>query len=37
MQQNGAVQGPIRKTREARDEPGHAHFLTYSCHDRFGL
>ena len=27
----------IRKTREAWDEPGHAHFLTYSCYRRLPL
>ncbi len=26
-----------RKTRRAWDEPGHAHFLTYSCHKRAAL
>ena len=28
---------PIRKTRQAWNEPGHAHFLTYSCHRRLPL
>lgn len=27
----------FRKTRKAWDEPGHAHFLTYSCHHRLPL
>lgn len=27
----------IRKTRKTWDEPGHAHFLTYSCHRRLPL
>lgn len=27
----------IRKTRKAWDEPGHAHFLTYSCYRRLPL
>lgn len=26
-----------RKTRRAWDEPGHAHFLTYSCYQRLPL
>ena len=26
-----------RKTRRSYDEPGHAHFLTYSCHQRLPL
>ncbi len=26
-----------RKTRKAWDEPGHAHFLTYSCYQRWAL
>ena len=26
-----------RKTRPSRDEPGHAHFLTYSCYRRLPL
>jgi len=28
---------PIRKTRKSWDEAGHAHFLTYSCHQRLPL
>jgi putative transposase len=28
---------PIRKTRRSWDEPGHAHFVTYSCHQRLPL
>lgn len=28
---------PIRKTRRAWNEPGHAHFLTYSCFRRLPL
>lgn len=27
----------IRKTRESWNEPGHAHYLTYSCHRRLPL
>lgn len=28
---------PIRKTRRVWDEPGHAHFVTYSCFQRLPL
>lgn len=28
---------PIRKTREVWNEPGHAHFVTYSCYRRLPL
>ncbi|TWT39888.1 Transposase IS200 like protein [Phycisphaerae bacterium RAS1] len=31
------MESGIRKTRKARDEPGHAHFLTYSCYRRLPL
>ena len=31
------VEPNIRKTRRAWDEPGHAHFLTYSCFRRWPL
>ena len=27
----------IRKTRRSWNEPGHAHYLTYSCHRRLPL
>lgn len=32
-----AVKPVFRKTRRAWDEPGHAHFLTYSCFGRLPL
>lgn len=28
---------PLRKTRRTYNEPGHAHFLTYSCFQRMPL
>ena len=31
------MEGPFRKTRQAWDEPGHAHYLTYSCFRRWPL
>ena len=31
------MKGRIRKTRRAWDEPGHAHFVTYSCFQRLPL
>ena len=29
--------GLYRKSRRSFNEPGHAHFLTYSCHERLPL
>ncbi|TWT41691.1 Transposase IS200 like protein [Phycisphaerae bacterium RAS1] len=34
---HAGVESGIRKTRKAWDEPGHAHFLTYSCYRRVPL
>ena len=31
------MQSPIRKTRRSFNDPGHAHFLTYSCYRRLPL
>ena len=31
------VSQPFRKTRQAWDEPGHAHFVTFSCYQRLPL
>lgn len=31
------MSNPIRKTRRAWNEPGEAHFLTYSCFQRLPL
>ena len=31
------MDAPIRKTRRAWDEPGHAHYVTYSCFRRWPL
>jgi len=37
LRYDARVTMPIRKTRRAWNEPGHAHFLTYSCHQRLPL
>jgi putative transposase len=34
---NSGMDSPHRKTRKAWNEPGHAHFLTYSCFHRWPL